>query len=335
MITRGRLLKLLYLAIGLGILAVVLVEADAAEVVDLVSRAGWGIAWALVLYFLAFLIDSFTWLLALPEAPVDVRWTHRIWKARMVGEVFNTVLPAAGMGGEPVKAMLLKKHHGLGYREVAASLIIARTINVASLVAFLAAGFVLMWLSPALSPAYKAVAGAGLAAFSFGAFLFWAIQRFRLSSVAGTWLARLPMARGIDGVLHHVRDMDDRLVTFYTRYRGRFWWAILLALVNWILGAVEIWVVMVFLGHPVSVGDAVIIEAAVQLLRAGAFFIPGGVGAQEGMFMILYQSLAGSPELGVAMALVRRIREAAWLLWGALIGWLYARQPEHEGGQRT
>ncbi|MCH7487916.1 MAG: flippase-like domain-containing protein [Proteobacteria bacterium] len=325
-----RHLKFAYLLIGIAILALVVGEIELEEVAALVVQVGWGIAAVVGVYFLAFVIDSFTWQMALTGVPLDAVWLYRMWKVRMVGEVFNTVLPAAGMGGEPVKAVLLKKHYGVGYREGTASLILAKTINMIALVVFLSVGFVLMAYSPALPGSYKSAAGLGLGAFALGIFLFFAIQRLKISSVAGSWIGRRRLGRRIEGLLHHVRDMDDRLAGFYSGHGVRFAGAIGLALVNWLLGAVEIYVTMIFLGRPISLADAWIIESAAQLVRAGTFFIPASIGAQEGVFLLVYGAMTGSPALGAAVAVVRRLREIIWILWGLLLGSIYTFKPAHD-----
>lgn len=325
-----RHLKFAYLLIGIAILALVVGEIELEEVAALVVRVGWGIAAVVGVYFLAFVIDSFTWQMALTGVPLDAVWLYRMWKVRMVGEVFNTVLPAAGMGGEPVKAVLLKKHYGVGYREGTASLILAKTINMIALVVFLSVGFVLMAYSPALPGSYKSAAGLGLGAFALGIFLFFAIQRLKISSVAGSWIGRRRLGRRIEGLLHHIRDMDDRLAGFYSGHGVRFAGAIGLALVNWLLGAVEIYVTMIFLGRPISLADAWIIESAAQLVRAGTFFIPASIGAQEGVFLLVYGAMTGSPALGAAVAVVRRLREIIWILWGLLLGSIYTFKPAHD-----
>ncbi len=326
-----RHLKFAYLLIGIAILALVVGEIELEEVGALVIQVGWGIAAVVGVYFLAFVIDSFTWQMALTGVPLDAVWLYRMWKVRMVGEVFNTVLPAAGMGGEPVKAVLLNKHYGVGYREGTASLILAKTINLIALVAFLAAGFVLMAYSPALPGSYTTAAGLGLGAFALGIFLFFAVQRLKISSVAGSWIGRRRLGRRIEGLLHHVRDMDDRLAGFYSGHGVRFAGAVGLALVNWLLGAVEIYVTMIFLDRPITLADAWIIESAAQLVRAGTFFIPASIGAQEGAFLLVYGAMTGSPALGAAVAVVRRLREIIWILWGLLLGSIYTFKPAHDG----
>lgn len=330
-----RLFKVLFLLLGVLILGVVVSETDLPRVAAQVAAVGWGIVWVLGLYFIAFAVDSWGWQLALPEAPLTPRWAYRFWKARMVGEVFNSILPAAGMGGEPIKALLLKKYYGLGYREIIASLILAKTINMAGLVAFLVIGFALAWASPVLPMGYKIIAAAGLGGLSIGIILFWAVQRFRWTSIAGTRIARWPIGQRLESVLHHIHDMDERLVTYYTRHRPRLWGALALAFLNWVLGVAEIWVAMVLLDHPVTWTEAWIIEAVTQLVRTGTFFIPASIGAQEGAFLVICQVLTGSPSLGLAVAVVRRLREVLWLLWGTGLGWMFARRTPLELDQDT
>ena len=86
----------------------------------------------------------------------------------------------------------------------------------------LGVGYVLVLRAPDLATGYRAVASVGLAASVAGVLAFWAIQRFRITSLAGTFAARFPVARRIESVLGHVRDVDDMLVGFYTGRRARF-----------------------------------------------------------------------------------------------------------------
>jgi len=319
-----KVLKALYLALGVGLLFVVVRETDLAEVAQRVTEIGVvGLIVVIALYFAAFLVDSITLTMALVPVPLNGRWLWRTWAVRMVGEAYNNTIPAAGMGGEPVKAVLLKRHYGVGYRAGTASLVLAKTINLVSLNLFLIGGFVLMLYSPKLSFGAKEVAAFGLAAILVATGLFFAVQRYRWTSLTGTFLSRFPWAERLESVLHHVRDFDERLVEFYTRYRGRFWLAVLLALVNWLLGVAEVYYAMWFLGHPITWAEAYMIEAVTQMVRAGTFFIPLSLGAQEGAFVIVVQTITVSSTLGLALGVVRRLREIIWIAVGFVIGGWY------------
>ncbi len=322
-----RVLNALYVLAGLALLAAVFNQVDVGEVWARSLRIGWaGMALVIALYAVGFIIDSFTWQMAMAGVPLDARWLWRAFKVRMVGETFNNIVPAAGMGGEPVKAMLLNKHYGIGYREGTASIILGRTINMVAQMPFLAIGLVVVWLSD-LPVQFKTMAVIGLLGFVAVTAIFFYAQRLRVVSLTGTWLGRWALLRRINDILHHVRDMDERLIHFYTRNRARFAAAVGLAFLNWVAGAAEIYVAMIFLGHPVSFAEAWMIEAAVQLVRSAAFVVPAAVGVQEGTFFLVCGVVTGQPTLGVAVALIRRGRELAWLLLGAGFGLLYALRP--------
>ena len=321
-------LKFLYLLIGLGLLALVLAHTDLGQLWDQTVLVGWGIGVILAIYLAAFILDSISWQLALLSLNFDLSNTYKIWKIRMVGEAVNNTTPLATMGGEPVKAVLLKKHFSMGYREGTASLIIAKTTNLLALVVFLVAGFGFMIATEALPSSYNLVAGAGLVAFTAGILLFFLVQRYKISSLAGTWIARTRLGRFLEDLLHHVHDMEDRLIHFYICHSRRFLLALALALANWVIGALELYVTLWFLGHPVTFSEAWIIEAIAQLVRSGAFFIPGALGVQEGAFMIVIEAMTGRGVLGLAVAMIRRFREIVWIAWGMLLGGFSSFSPQ-------
>ena len=321
-------LKFLYLLIGLGLLALVLAHTDLGQLWDQTVLVGWGIGVILAIYLAAFILDSISWQLALLSLNFDLSNTYKIWKIRMVGEAVNNTTPLATMGGEPVKAVLLKRYFSMGYAEGTASLIIAKTTNLLALIVFLVAGFGFMIATEALPSSYNLVAGAGLVAFTAGILLFFLVQRYKISSLAGTWIARTRLGRFLEDLLHHVHDMEDRLIHFYICHSRRFLLALALALANWVIGALELYVTLWFLGHPVTFSEAWIIEAIAQLVRSGAFFIPGALGVQEGAFMIVIEAMTGRGVLGLAVAMIRRFREIVWIAWGMLLGGFSSFSPQ-------
>jgi len=231
------------------------------------------------------------------------------------------------MGGEPVKAILLKRAHGLGYREGAASLIIAKTVNLLALIAFCAVGLVLLRRTPTLAGGFGAALATGLGLLTLGAAGFYAVQRRRVASRLARWLSRHRLGGGLVRFLEEIEEVDGRLVAFYAGKPGAFAVALALAFGNWLINMAELYLIMWLLGHPVSWGEAWMIETAAQLARAGAFLIPGGLGATEAVMVLILDALAGRPALGLAVALVRRGREVLWIAWGLWLAWLYALSP--------
>lgn len=316
--------RLIYLLCGLALLVWVVTQTDLMVVWAHSRKLGWGLGVVLAIYFAAFLIDTLSWQLTFLTLGFGGSWGVHLWKVRMVGEAVNSATPFATIGGEPVKAVLLHRHYGMAYGESVASLVLARTTNLLALVVFVAVGFALMMDSAKLPQGYTASAGVGLAALSTGIVLFFLVQRFKVSSATGRWLARGRLGVWLDRALGQIHDLEDRLIRFYAGHRRRFAAALGLALVNWMVGTAELYATLWFLGRPVTIAEAWIIEAGAQLVRAATFFIPASIGAQEGAFLLLCGAITGQPALGLAVALVRRLREMVWILWGFALGWRYS-----------
>ena len=323
-----RSLRVVSLLIGLGLLVFVLGSVELGEVAERLTQAGTlGVAVILVVYGSSFLLDTASWQLMLTSARLDGVWLYRLWNVRIAGEAFNMVVPAASFGGEPVKALLLKRRYGIHYGEGTASLVIARTTNLLALIVFSAIGFAFMLRSETLPGSYGMVAGIGLLALTVGVIGFFAVQRWRGASRLGALLSRGGRWPRLERILTHVQDIDDRFVDFYHRRPGRFAAALGLAFANWMLGALELYCILYFLGHPITLTDAWIVESVVQLVRAGTFLIPAGIGANEVGFILMIQALTGLPSLGLAAALARRAREALWIVWGLAVSWWLSATP--------
>ncbi len=88
----------------------------------------------------------------------------------------------------------------------------------------------------------------------------------------------------------------------------------------WLLGAGEIWLLLLALGHPISPAKCVIIESLSMIGRSAGFFIPGALGVQE-IALVLSGKLVGvSPELAMLIAVVKRLRDLIVGLPG-LVAW--------------
>ncbi len=315
-------LRALFLAAGVALFAWVASHADLASVGELLQRIGpLAFVTILLVYAVDFLLDVGAWQATLDLPGPRSRWLLRLFLVRIAGDAVNDITPAAGFGGEPVKAILLKRHHGVSYQESAAAVLLYTTVSCIALVVFLAAGFALVLGDPRFTITFKTLAAAGLAALTVGIAGFFAVQRFHLTSRLGTWVARWRPARRLAGVLHHVEAFERRLVDYYARSPRRFLACFALSAGGWLMGVVGVWVTVRFLGHPMSLLDAFVVETLAQLVRAGTFFIPASIGAQEGAFVVVFEALTGQGALGLAAALVRRGRELAWIALGLAVGW--------------
>ncbi len=317
-----KLFRLLSLALGLGLFGFLLAQADLGAVVYHVGRLGWAGALAIpAVSMLPFFFDTWSWHMLLTPARPGLGWFADLWKIRAVGSAVSKITPVVGAAGEPVKAMMLKRLYGIPYGEGIASLVLAKTANMLALVVFVAIGVALALTDDLLPASYKLVVAAGFAALALSIGGFFALQRLRLSSAFGIWLSRGPLGPRIEGLLHHLHDMDDRLTRTYTSDRARFLAATFLTFLNWILVAAELYLIFWFMNRPVGVAEAIVITVTLELARVGTFFIPLSIGAEEATLAVVVTSITGEAGLGLAVAFVRRYRELLWIALGILLAW--------------
>lgn len=326
----SRLLRYAFVLLGAGLLALVLWHTDLHEVAGRLAQLGiLGALAVLGLYLLAFTLDTGVWMLTFVSRRPSPAWLFRLFEIRLIGEAVNNATPLGSVGGEPVKAMLLRQYMGISLREGVASLVLTKTCMMVGLVLFLSTGFALMLASERLPDTLQVVAGVGLAGFAIGIALLVLVQRLGVATMASGRIGRSRYGERLRRWLGAIDDMDRQLVTFYERHLGRFFPAVICSVGNWMLGAVELMVVMHLFGQSIPFSDAIVIEALAQLVRAGTFFIPMSLGAQEGTFMLALGAITGQPALGLAVAFVRRARELIWLLLGLVMFWLFSGRPLH------
>lgn len=307
-------LRLLLLLVGVALFGYLVSIADWIRIFGLVGGLGWGFIPVLAIYAGAFAVDTASWQLVIDHAPLTWRWFAALWRIRLVGMAANQLTPLVGLAGEPLKAVLLKRRLGVAYREGAASLLVAKTANLLALAIFLAVGTAFAVADGNLPPTYRTTVAIGAGLVVSGIALVFAMQRLRILSKLGR---RAAMVRLLDGD----GAFDDLLVDAYTRRRSQFLVATLLTLLNWILGAVELYTILRLLDAPITLSGAWGVQAAVELVRAVTFFIPAGLGAQEAIFVVMLTPVTGDASSALAAALIRRARELLWIGAGLASAW--------------
>jgi len=98
-------------------------------------------------------------------------------------------------------------------------------------------------------------------------------------------------------------------------------------MISWLLGGLEIMLIMHFLGHDIGLREGLVIESLGQASKAAGFMIPGALAVQEGGYVLVCSAFGIGADAAIALSLVKRVREIGLGLPG-LIGWqiLEARQ---------
>ncbi|MCZ6860834.1 MAG: lysylphosphatidylglycerol synthase transmembrane domain-containing protein [Alphaproteobacteria bacterium] len=318
--------KLLLVCLGLVLLWLVVRDLDLSEVGAQLRTLGAGIVLVLAINTLAYSIDTVSWHVMLAKVPFRFSGFWELWKIRMIGSSYNQTVPVVGIGGEPLKVVLLKRSLGIGYRDSAASLIVFQTTKLLSLVAVAIGGYVVALALVGLPSSLSRVAPIGVGVFTAVVAAFFLFQRFRIASVIVKLFHRGWLRTRLVKALSGIREVEDLVVRFYTTEHARFATAFTLTTVHVMLGAFEVYTTAWLLGHPMDFWSSWVVVALVEVVKVGTFFIPISLGAQDGAMVLVVGAITGNPTLGLSLAVVRRIREFFMILWGFAIGWRYTFQ---------
>jgi putative membrane protein len=318
-------MKRIAFVLGLaGLLAAIALVAKAGlgAVMQALRAAGWPLLWLVPLHVLPLALDAAGWraLLAPRDGDRRARWPVLLAVAT-VREAVNRLLPVAGVGGELVGIRIVTRL-GVAATPVAASVVTEVVLTLLSLVLFAALGGTLLFAWTRGSASIDQLFFGILLALPVPMAGLWLINEGRLVA----WIERCATLVGGFGHGAQRPAWLDSMPVFQAelsalaRRRGRLALACLLQLLGMIAGAVEVWLALRLLGHPVGAVPAVIIESVVLFVRNLAFAVPAGLGAQEAGIVLIGAAVGLDQELAIGLALAKRMRE---VLFGvpALLGW--------------
>jgi glycosyltransferase 2 family protein len=278
------------------------------------AGAGIGILWASAFHLVPMLINARAWQILIPgrRRPGIAFFTWTVW----VREAVNNLLPVARIGGEVVSARLLMKH-GVRKGPTVASLVVDMTLCIVAQFFFTLLGLALLVHRTSDLEVIGLVA-LGLAVTVPLLALLGFVQRSGFFTLLAR-IFRTLFGTRFDRIVGGAFALDRAVRVVYRR-RERALACCLWQFLASIVAAGEVWIALRFLGHPISLVDAVLLEALTQAVASAAFVVPGAIGVQEGGFLVFGSLLGLTPELALALALVRRARDLIVFV-PALLAW--------------
>ncbi len=304
--------------LGLALIVCLISGSGADDVAHAMLLVGWGLIPITLFHVIPLFLSALSWRDLLPRSNrldlVSVTWM------RWIRESINALLPVGGVGGDVVCARLAHLR-GVPHVQAAASMVVDVTIGVATQLSFATTGVVLL-LSQSTEPTVRVVGwmvliGVGMLAAATAVFLF--LQHRGIFSASTRLAGGLLGIDRVSSIADSASAIDHAIVRVY-HDRLAFCRANLVRLGGWVVGTGEIWLVMQFLGQPIRVIDAFILESLGAGIRAVAFMVPGQLGVLEGSFVV-FGALFGLPAgTALAISFCRRVRELALGLPG-LCAW--------------
>jgi len=146
---------------------------------------------------------------------------------------------------------------------------------------------------------------------------FVAVQLMGAAGRGGRLLARFGMGPSRSRQ-ERLEGLDRTLATYYRVRRRRLVAGVLVHFVAWTMGSLEIFLVLNFLGLPVPLLTAMVLESCGAAVKFASFMIPGSLGALEGSNVAIFAAFGYGGAMGLTYTLVRRLRELAWASAGMI-----------------
>ena len=308
------------LAAGVLAVAVLVWHADVSVVRRALVAVGWGIVLIVGQEAVAHALNALGWRFAFAREHARSFRLAELVRLRIAGDAVNYLTPSATLAGEVARTAMLSDRHGPDVR--AAAVVLAKSAQTVAQAVFITAGLCLVGRRLAPETARGALVF-GSVAVALAAALMLLHRRsacggFGVGARAHAWI-RAVVARLRDGIYGHP---------------GRLALSVLMFALAYAWGAFEAYWICRFLGHPVSLATAAMIEVLSITVDGLLFVVPAKIGTQEGGKMAVFGMLGLSTSLGLAFGIVRHVRELTWAGLGVLLcvrdsrgRWSAARAP--------
>jgi len=311
-----RIAERVLLVAGLVLLGFLIRELGAASVLDNLRLVGWGIVPIVMQELGAFAANTAGWLAAFPKPRPAIPFLQLL-AARMSGDAVNYVTPTATLGGEFVRTRFLRGQ-ATGTALVA-SVAVAKLSQTIGQIAFVILGLgIILDETPLPDPIHYGLL-AGLGALSAGAIVLLFVQRRGMFAPALRLAQRWGLSARAPELMRRLQFLDEEIARVHVNGNGAVALSAGCFFVGWCMGVVEIYMILWFLDVPVSVHRALTVEVLSVAIDGMLFFVPFKAGTQEGGKVLIFTLLGLDPAKGLAVGILRRIRELTWAVVGLLL----------------
>jgi glycosyltransferase 2 family protein len=276
---------------------------------------GWVGFLAIVAYHLVVIfLLGVCWYLVTPRSAPLVAFAF----GRLVRDSGSELLPLSQVGGFVMGARAATLL-GLPSAIAIASTIVDVTMEMLAQLAYTALGLGILAAQKPNTPLIAWTAF-GIVLALLAAIIFILVQQHGFTML-GSVIHRIPH-RWAKGVASRLAPIQHAIREIY-QHAGALWSVSLLHFAMWVASGVETWIALRFMGVNLSISSVIVIESLLYAIRSIAFVVPSGLGVQEGAYVLLGMLFGFSPDVALALSLLKRARDLvigvpALLTWQVL-----------------
>ena len=287
---------------------------DLQGVASSLKQVGYGFAVLLITTMLAYFSGTVGWRYCMgSEGRQIAMW--QLFIIRHVGETVSLINPTSIVGGEALKVFLLKDK-GIQRKTVITSVLVSRMLMVLTqLVLFFLAAGVVLFESTATFSSGSSLSGVFLVLIVLGIsalLLLFFLRKIRLRIKWGSAVKDRLTRAGV-----RIKELWVEMIQFYRRNKSDLFLSAFFFVLHWILGSLEFYFILRFLGINTGVLQALFIDMGVVFFKAAGAFIPGQIGVEEYGNKVMLASVGVQlAEIWIAASVLRRARQLFWIAFG-------------------
>jgi uncharacterized protein (TIRG00374 family) len=316
------LLKLLFGAMGLAYLVKIVFEIGPHDLLIHIKRMELGFGIIMLIALIEFVFHAWAWTYTFPAGskPFHFLQLLRLW---LGANAIKSLNPLGNVGGETYRLLVLGKF--MGKKDASASMSLDIFSHVLMMIFLLVCAFAVSLVT--FPWGTHVIMAAVLFLSALMGVCTWILKKKKsglLFQTLAKWVNRIGPLSHL-GLLEKSRELDGIIQNFFLLGKKPFTQLNLFHFLGKWVGFLEVWVIFLYLDAPIGGFDSFLIYSFLQLITILFFFIPSQIGVAEGGTYHLFTWVGLSPEVGVAMALIRRIRTLVWVFLGyALVAFGFA-----------
>ncbi len=308
-----KLLKYILLFFGLGVVIWLIVDTGFDNILAQFRWLGMNSIWFLLPYCAVYACDCYGWRFSFARH-IHLPSFVKMFRIRLAGEAINYTTPAAYIGGEPFKALMLSKTNVLLSHSLA-SVLIAKFLMTVAEVLFIIIGIQLAFLSFANRDLLIALI-IGLLLFGGVLWLFFLLQRRGLAKFLSKGIQKIRVAQQwLQSYEKAIAEFDIVLAQYYEE-KKQLGIACCCFFLSWCCGSMEIYIFLTLMDQPFQLYQIFVLEALFVSIKGAGMMVPGSVGIQEGGIVATMVLFGFAKPLGVTFSILRRVREIIWIVIG-------------------
>ncbi|HEV8355628.1 MAG TPA: lysylphosphatidylglycerol synthase domain-containing protein [Gemmatimonadales bacterium] len=318
----SRTTRLVLFLVGAGLVTLLVWKSGPRVLIAGLRASAWVVAALIPLWTLVYLLNAIAWRMLTSEGgkPIPL---PRAFVMTLVTFAVNYSTPLLSMGGEPLK--VLAATPALGRARAMGSVVAFRLLHaLAHGIAFLAALVPAAVLLPHTAPVAGVLLSVGAVLVLLVTFLL-SRHREGLAIHALGLLRRIPLLRRLAVRLEPrtaaFHEVDAHVTAIYTSAPRRFYAALGVEMVARFFALSEYWVILWGMGLGVNPWKAMVVASFSSLMVNLFVFLPFELGAKEGALYLMFGWLGITPALGLAAALLSRLRELVAIAVGWALIW--------------